>query len=130
MGKGRKKWRVYLLGKDDNDQDITVEQQAQNCDYGERHPDGERGHHRSQALAAGNASLRLIALATSARQASDQYLGHIKGIVLKYVTVHCQKCGNHLTRLRFVMGLLCYSRHMSGYKAQVMSSIKRCSRPA
>lgn len=104
---------MYLLGKDDNDQDITVEQQAQNCDYGERHPDGERCHHRSQALAAGNASRRLIALATSARQVSYQYLGHIRGIALKYDTVQCQKSGNHLTRLRFVIVLLCYSRHMS-----------------
>jgi hypothetical protein len=121
---------VYLLGKDDNDQDITVEQQAQNCDYGERHPDGERGHHRSQALAAGNASRRLIALATPATQVSYQYLGHIKGIALNYNTVHCQKSGNHLIRLRFVMVLLCSSRHTSGYKARVMSLIKRCSRPA
>ena len=108
---------MYLLGKDENDQDITVEQQAQNCDYGERHPDGERGHHRSQALAAGNASRRLIALATPARQVSYQYLGHIKGIALKYSTAHCQKSGNSLTRLRFVMVLLRSSRHMPGYKA-------------
>jgi hypothetical protein len=112
---------VYLLGKDDNDQDITVEQQAQNCDYGERHPDGERCHHRSQALAAGNASRRLIALATPARKVSYQHLGHIQGIALKYNTVQCQKCGKHLARLRFGMVLLCSSRHMSGYKAQVMS---------
>jgi hypothetical protein len=121
---------MYLLGKDDDDQDITVEQQAQNCDYGERHPDGERGHHRSQALAAGNASRRLIALATSARQVSYQYLGHTKGVALKYNTAHSQKSGNHLTRLRFVMVFLCSYRHMSVYKAKVMSLIKRCSRPA
>lgn len=67
---------VYLFGKDNNQHDIYVEQEAQNCDYGERHPEGERGHRRSQAVAAGNASRRLVALATPARQVSYQYIGH------------------------------------------------------
>jgi hypothetical protein len=53
----------YLLCEDDNEHDIPVQQQAQYCNHGERHPEGKRGHHRSQVPTADNASRRLIELA-------------------------------------------------------------------